>query len=1170
MRLKQLTMQGYKTFASKTEFVFDQGITAIVGPNGSGKSNVADALRWVLGEQSYRSLRGKRTVDMIFAGSKSRPRAGMAQAILTLDNSDGWLPIDYSEVEISRRAYRTGENEYAINGTRVRLRDVQELLATSGLAERTYTIIGQGLVDRALSLRAEERRALFEEAAGISHYKSRRAETLRRLEETRRNLERVNDILSEITPRMNSLRRQARRARNYEQIQQDLRHLLRIWYGYQWEQAKNELRRRRQAAQGAEAVWQENRDQLKERQGDVDALRRKIAQSQRQSAELQAKREQVREQQENTKRRVAVLTERRSLLERQLADIEQEMPQLTEGKATAQRALDKALAELTTAQNNLSEQETQLFEFQASFEAQQARIDTQQNEVRRLERDFGVSRTKLAQAEGQLSQLIERQQEAIPDVAEELADLTTHVGALAEAATSAQGKVDELRQQREKVRKQQQSAVRKLKQMRRQQADLNRQVNGLQKETAKLEARVDLLNQRRQKALTVRGALGQLASLVTIPAEHQPALEAALGARLEMLVLPNAEALWQLADKQKGKRAFVAAVLGDVAGVDGGLPGRAHTLITYDKKYSTLVELLFGNIVIVDSRKEAYKVGVGLPAGAMAVTADGFIVHGGGIVEQTTRDSRQSVLAREAAWREAQEELEQQGAKVSQAQTEADDHQTAINEKQSAVDKLNNEERRLGRLINEANQRLARAQRDHDRIRQQVTFLEKQKANAAQNAERLVERIEQTKTTIATQQETVVRLEQEVGQARVVLAGLPINEAKQQRQTWRQQVETARTIVSGREAVVESHRTTHNQIAGQLNRLQARQKDLQTQQDQLKLDEAQANLKVLEEKRQAIDAQLRPLTQALTKQQDQLGQAEEALSTLQRQTHDQETLYTQTKVALSQHHSIMEGLQDRIKTDLGLVALRFADEQVGQTPLPMSEVVEQLPEVNELPSDIEDTIQRYRGQLQRLGPVNPDAPEEYEQTQTRHAFLTQQVDDLRTTEHQLREVISELDVLTSEAFAKTVEEVNGIFGAMFTQLFGGGSAHLVLTEPNDLTVSGVDIIAQLPNRREQGLGLLSGGERSLTAAALIFALLRVSPPPFCVMDEVDAMLDEANVTRFREALQALSEGSQFIVITHNRGTVQAAQTVYGISMNTDSTSQVISIKPDEYVNQPLL
>ncbi|HZD10640.1 MAG TPA: chromosome segregation protein SMC, partial [Candidatus Binatia bacterium] len=336
--------------------------------------------------------------------------------------------------------------------------------------------------------------------------------------------------------------------------------------------------------------------------------------------------------------------------------------------------------------------------------------------------------------------------------------------------------------------------------------------------------------------------------------------------------------------------------------------------------------------------------------------------------------------------------------------------------------------------------------------------------------------------------------------------------------------------------------------------------------EELDLSEAQQALDVLNEEIEKIDAQLTPLNEERQRLQEALSELEDDVGREQRKAHDLETQFTQMKVALSQRENELEGLVERIRADLGLVSLDFDEEQGGQTPLPMSELVESLPEVTDLPGDIDLTIQDYRGQLHRIGSVNPDAPLEYEQTLERFDFLTQQIEDLTRTEKRLRRVIAELDDLTSRAFAETVDKVDGIFSELFERLFGGGSAQLVLTEPDDLTISGVDIICRLPNRRQQRLGLLSGGERSLTATALIFALLKVAPPPFCVMDEVDAMLDEANVNRFRSVLRDLSQHSQFIVITHNRGTVQAARTVYGISMGTDSASQVISIRPEEYVN----
>jgi chromosome segregation protein len=352
-------------------------------------------------------------------------------------------------------------------------------------------------------------------------------------------------------------------------------------------------------------------------------------------------------------------------------------------------------------------------------------------------------------------------------------------------------------------------------------------------------------------------------------------------------------------------------------------------------------------------------------------------------------------------------------------------------------------------------------------------------------------------------------------------------------------------------------------------RLKERQAALSQQQQQLSLADEEANLTCWQEQLARLEAELDPVRAELDESRHGLAQMEEESAVIQKQTHERETYYTQAKINLSQQRNRIEGLQDRIKADLGLVALTYDDDQTGPTPLPMNEVVEQLPQITTLPGDIEETIQNYRGQMHRLGAINSDAPAEYEETQTRSDFLSQQIEDLKQTESQLRRIIAELDELTSRAFAETVNKVNEVFDETFRQLFGGGAARLVLTDPDDLSISGVDIVARLPNRREQGLGLLSGGERSLTAAALIFSLLKVSPTPFCVMDEVDAALDEANINRFRELLQELSMTIQFVVITHNRGTVQAAQTVYGISMGADSASQAISIKPEEYVNGSL-
>lgn len=1182
MRLKRLVLQGYKTFAGKTEFIFDEGITAVVGPNGSGKSNLADAVRWVLGEQGYSALRGRRTEDMIFAGSQGRARAGMAQAILTLDNSEGWLPIDYSEVEIGRRAFRSGENEYLLNGQKVRLRDLEELLATSGLAERTYTIIGQGLIDQALSLRAEERRALFEEAAGISHYKARRAETLRRLQETQHNLERVQDILADISPRLASLKRQAQRAKSYEQVAADLRHHLRIWHGYQWEQSRLELRRRRQEAAVVEADWQASHQRFRAIQEQLEEERRRMGQWQRQVREKEVAREAFRDRLEQARRQVAILAERRLTSQRQLAEIEQELPGLHEQQTAARQELERATADLTTAQANLGEQQASLNQFQASFQAQKQAVEQRQKAFEQLQKEHRAAQNRLAQAEGQLSQLRERLQERTAgndNQAGELARAEEKIGRLAAAVESAQAATAELRQKREVVQQERRQLGQQLKQLRQFQAEHEQQLNRLQQEMARLQARYDLLGQmRQQEGLSGESLpadiplIGRFVGLITIPADYRPALEAALAARLTTLLVPDEEQLWRVIGSKGRQPLFVAATNRVQPARQLALPahpavlGWASDMVQFREELRPVVQLLLGGILLVGDAAAAYEVARSLPAGTMAVTADGFVAHAGGLVENNPGSAGSSgILGREEAWREAKAALEGQRVALIEQQKTAESHLSNVRAEQEAADRLGHEENRLARLEQEAGQRHGRAQRDLDQARQQRDFLLRQQANQAQEVARLETRLAEVAGSISQFQADLVLLEAAENEAQALVQTTSLVEGRQQEQSLRQGVEAARAIVAGRQAALDSRRSTLSQVDGQVRRLTGRQTELLAQQEQPELAQAEASLKQLQASASELEESLRPLQGQLTAGQDRLAELEKESAAGQRQTHDLETVYTQVRINFSQQETYLEGLRERIKNDLGLVAFRYDEDEIGQSPLPMEGIVEELPEIAELPEDIEETIQRYRGQLQRMGAINPEAPAEYDETQQRFDFLTQQVEDLGQTDRQLRQVIKEVDELTSRSFAQTVEKVDAIFGDMFSRLFGGGSARLVLTEPDDLTISGVDIVARLPNRRQQGLGLLSGGERSLTAVALIFALLKVSPTPFCMMDEVDAMLDEANVNRFREVLAELSLRTQFIVITHNRGTVQVAQTIYGISMGADSASQVISVKPEEYV-----
>ena len=681
MKIKRLVLQGYKTFATKTEFLFDEGLTAVVGPNGSGKSNIADAIRWVLGEQSYSTLRGKRTVDMIFAGSQSRARAGMAQAILTLDNSDGWLPIDYTEVEIGRRAYRSGENEYILNGQRVRLKDVTELLASSGLAERTYTIIGQGLVDKALSLKADERRALFEEAAGITHYKNRRAETLRRLADTQHNLERVHDILNEIQPRLRSLKRQATRARNFEQVSVDLREHLRLWYGFKWEQAKANVRHAREVAEVAEKVWQDGRHKLLVQQTNADDLRRQVNRWRGRVEEAQTKRDELREQLSQARREAAVLSERRDAVQRQLAEVAQDLPQLQELQTAAQAELNAALEELQVAQAELQARQGTWQQFSVTYEAQQAEIGRWQQTVQQLTQRRQETQTRLAQAQGRVSQLQERlgeregAEEKGSDGDEELVMLEQRVGELTAVFQSAQQKLDDLQGQRAAVQKQRSALVRELKPLRKQVSKLEGQVNQQRRALARLEARAEMLDQMRggETGQITVPIVGQLARFLTIPDEYQTAVSAALGEKLATLLVEDEAQLWQLVQAAEGGLTAVALdraqslPLPELTGKTAVI-GLASELVQVEAQARAVADLLLGNVWLVENAQAAYGLAAQLAAGGTAVALDGFVAQAGGMVQTDGRSAQNNILAREQAWREAQAEVKSQQKAVKAAE----------------------------------------------------------------------------------------------------------------------------------------------------------------------------------------------------------------------------------------------------------------------------------------------------------------------------------------------------------------------------------------------------------------------------------------------------------------------------------------------------------------------
>lgn len=1200
LRLKSLELHGYKTFANRTVFEFAGPVTVIVGPNGSGKSNIADSLRWVLGEQSYSVLRGKKTEDMIFSGSEYRPRAGMASATVVFDNTEGWLPIDFSEVAITRRAYRDGENEYLINGQRVRLKDVSELLAKSGLAERTYTIIGQGLVDTALSLRAEERRRLFEEAAGIGLYRARREEALRRLEATQRNLERVQDILTELQPRLRSLERQARRAQEYEQLRADLRALLRDWYGYHWHLAQKEVSRAIEMARRQEGALDQARRVQTELGERLTALRSRIQGIRAQLNEWHRQQSELHRQREHLGRQRAVVDERLRSLAEQQQGLQVEMGRVQEELELLLERLRFSETEVARLQNELDEAHLQAERARAAFQAQQAERLKAEEDAHTIQQTLVALQSQKEQLRLQgkeISERIQQQVRSLEKISWSIGEAEIQLRVLKEEAKLLEDeyhRAEETRQEAEQRLSEHRSRLEQeeslLRQMREREASLAAEMGRLQVQLDVLDqAEADLSGYSRgaqvliraARASRLKGARGTLGNYIDVPPEYEVAIAAALGEYLDAVILDEGKESDIVLDLLTS--ASARGVLLPLDGLDAssgrenvsidgfqGVLGWASDLVSAPPDLRPAVELLLGRTLIVRDRQTARTVlnhhilseisGLGL----RAVTLAGEVFYATGQI-LAGREGTQTPLSLARQRKNLRVELKDLGAQRARLEGE-------LQQIEQHLLTLRDEEERLEKALNQA------------RIVEQQTFSAcSQKMLAVEASQHqiqwLIEQRQQAQEVIHDLEvevksilEAQARLETQISetnsalqQASQRLQGLSLDEHQSQAMYWKTQEAVALQALTHVTSDLEERRIAYARLQQTLLAYRAKLEHIAGSMRDLEIE--QASLRQAEAE---VSAQMEGLYALINPAEAELGMLEREQEGLQLQettarqnVAKAEHNHAQARISLARHQEALETWRRRIEDDFGLVAFEYVEDVSGPTPLPLEGMVEQLPRLTQLPLELEENIHRLRAQLRRMGPVNPEAQAEYQEVKQRYEFMMAQVEDLKHAENDVHQVITELDEIMQRQLRRTFETVAGEFSAIFKRLFGGGSARLMLTDPDDMSNTGIDIEARLPGRRTQGLSLLSGGERSMTATALIFALLKVSPTPFCLLDEVDAMLDEANVGRFSELLRELSQHTQFIVVTHNRNTVQVADVIYGVTMGRDSSSQVISLKMDE-------
>ena len=1191
LRLKSLELHGYKTFASRVVFEFPGNIAAIVGPNGSGKSNIADSLRWVLGEQSFSLLRGRKTEDMIFAGSEQRPRAGMAQATITFNNEDGWLPIDYSEVSIGRRAFRDGDNEYVLNGQRVRLKEIGELLGQSGLSERTYTIIGQGLVDTALSLRPEERRRFFEEAAGIGLYRARREESLNRLETTRRNLERVLDILSELEPRLKSLERQAQRAQEYERIKADLRLLLRDWYGYHWHTSQKELAHAQDIVRVHELKVEQARDKLAGVEIELKTLREQLNQLRAELNEWHSQSADLHNQWEKISKTLAVLDERERALSDQQAALQTDLATREEEQNARQQQAAASTEELTRLQ-------TEQAEAQSQVEAARQQLAARQQERAGIEESLRNARRQMVQAETRQVQLKAHQAE-LETRLESLNKNQSNLNAQAEQTTAAFKQAEERRAAAEAQRAAAETALRqaeealqtgqrRLAELEAERKDALDVRNALEGQRSRQRAQLDVLeqaeasfsglNEGSRRVLEaarqghLKGLYQALGQIMEVPANLETAIAAALGEALDGVLLETQtdpeEVLTLLEAGPKGRAVllpvdWVRPTALEISSSDDCL-GIAANLVKSSADYSPVVDLLLGQVVIVKDRAAARRMVADLPAAGRVVTLKGEVFTASGLII-AGQEARSGMVGRSRQKRELQEALESVERQFNEHQAELRRLEAQLERERADRTEREKTLKAASAQVSAANQSLQQAQLAVEQARQRGEWLRGQLKDLETQVQRAQTELQRSADEVKAAITQAESYNQQVRAAGHKLDALPLDEFQAQVVHWNTTAAVAERAARDAARRVEEYQQALSANARQQQEIRQRLSDTAEQMARLQTEKITLHTaeNELDEQIQAARRKIEPAEQRLRSLETQTAAVQDNYTLCQQAVSVADRHATQSQLELSRQREALESLQRRIEDDFGLVSFEYTPTVSGPTPLPLDGMVEQLPHVEQLAPEIEESINRQRSQLRRMGAINPDALTEYRSVKERLEFLTGQVEDLRRADADLREVIAELDTLMKKEFRRTFDAVAAEFRQMFTRLFGGGSARLMMTDEDNPTETGIDIEARLPGRREQGLSLLSGGERSLTAVALIFSLLKISPTPFCVLDEVDAMLDEANVGRFCELLRELSQTTQFVVITHNRTTVQTADVIYGITMGRDSASQMISLRLDE-------
>ena len=1177
MYLKNIEVQGFKSFAQKINFEFHNGITGIVGPNGSGKSNVGDAVRWVLGEQSAKQLRGGNMQDVIFSGTETRKPLSFASVAITLDNSDHKLPVEFNEVTVTRRLYRSGESEYLINGSACRLKDINEMFYDTGIGKEGYSIIGQGQIDKILSGKPEDRRELFDEAAGIVKYKRRKNTTIKKLEDEQQNLVRVTDILSELTKQLGPLERQSETARIYLAKRDSLRELDVNMFLLESQQTEKDLLVLREKNETASVQLEDTNREYQHTKVEYDRLEQELEELNRQMDELREKTQQNALQKQQLEGQINVLNEQIQAglqsdthFKNRLEIVEEDLKQRQQARSEVEEEKGSLHTIVKEAQKRLTDQEDRLHTVQEQISQCESAVEDGKNEIIEILNSRATTKGKAQRFDTLMEQVGIRKAEVNQHILHLKSEEAQQKTIRAKAQSEYDQITEEIHQIDQKSRQMDQQVHSLSEDLKKQTTQLEISQTAYHREASRLESlrniteRYDGYGNSIRRVMEqkdrVSGIRGVVADLIQVNKEYEIAIETALGGSIQNIVTDNEQTAKRMIEYLKKNRFGRATFLplnsintrGEFSQKDAlkeaGVIGLASDLVTTEKEYTGLTRYLLGRVLVVDQIDHAIAIAKKYHHSLRMVTIEGESLSPGGSMTGGAFKNNSNLLGRRREIEELEGKVAAQKEEVSRLAASMEENRHNRNQLREQISQLQEQLRSKYVAQNTAKMNLVQLNdkeqeiRDgYERIRLDQEQIRRQISEIKQDHDKIDEELKASRQD-EKELETYIETRQK-----------ELEEWKNEESSVQRKLEDLRLEAS---TTQQKESFASENLSRLISEIQGLVQEKQTILETLK----QGNQE-MENKRRSVE-ELKEAVSGFGGQEEADRQQLENWQKEKDLKNTSHKAFFEKRDHLSGQISLLDKECFRLKSQMEKLEesreaqISYMWEEYEITP--NNALQYRKEEYTDL-KEMKKQITQLKDEIRKLGSVNVNAIEDYKNLQERHAFLSGQYEDLKKAEAQLENIIRELDEGMRQQFSEKFRDIQREFDKAFKELFGGGKGTLELEEDVDILEAGIKIISQPPGKKLQNMMQLSGGEKALTAIALLFAIQNLKPSPFCLLDEIEAALDDSNVGRFAGYLQKLTKNTQFIIITHRRGTMNAADRLYGITMQEKGVSTLVSV-----------